>query len=273
MDTTTTEKPKYQIKEPKLLSTRVRWLRDYYFQGVQRKWNNEYSAWTTGTPWDFQYNELTFYIVPETYFYIPTFRSSYNQIAQPVELHPNFWSWSLPERRAWFLKEVMVKYLPKEMLPGDLLAGARFNVMTSHCLTRAETKEYDRLVKGRNGARAAMLWYHNHGYGNAGATSGHLVPGYDRAIKQGWKAIHADLEKHYAALSPSDQKGKKGAQLKAMITASTLARDLAQEYRKALEQLALEETDPARKAELQQMAQNLSRVPWEPAVNFWEGVQ
>ncbi len=273
MDTITTEKPKYQIKEPKLLSPRVRWLRDYYFQGVQRKWNNEYTAWTTGTPWDFQYNELSFYIVPETYFYIPTFRSSFKQIAQPVALHPDFWSWSLPERRAWFLKEVMVKYLPKEILPGDLLAGARFNVMTSHCLTRAETKEYDRLVKGKNGARAAMLWFHNHGYGNAGATSGHLVPGYERIITQGWKAVHADLEKHYAALSPSDQKGKKGAQLRAMLTASTLARDLAQEYRKVLEQLAREETDPTRKAELERMAQNLSRVPWEPATNFWEGVQ
>lgn len=273
MDTMTTEKPKYQIKEPKLLSLRVRWLRDYYFQGVQRKWNNEYSAWTTGTPWDFQYNELSFYIVPETYFYIPTFRSSFNQIAQPVELHPDFWSWSLPERRAWFLKEVMVKYLPKEILPGDLLAGARFNVMTSHCLTQAETKEYDRLVKGKNGARAAMLWFHNHGYGNAGATSGHLVPGYERVITQGWKAIHEDLEKNYAALSPSDQKGKKGAQLRAMLTASTLARDLADEYRKVVENLAKDEPDAARKSELEQMAQNLSRVPWEPAANFWEGVQ
>ena len=51
----TLEKPRYQIKEPKTLSPRVRWLRDYYFQGVKRKWNNEFTAWTTGTPWDFQY--------------------------------------------------------------------------------------------------------------------------------------------------------------------------------------------------------------------------
>jgi len=83
---------------------------------VGRAWNNEYTSWTTGTPWDFQYNELTFYIVPETYAFLQTFRSSFKQVAHPVTLHPDFWKWSLPERRAWFNKEVMVRYLPKEIL-------------------------------------------------------------------------------------------------------------------------------------------------------------
>jgi formate C-acetyltransferase len=269
----TTEKPRFAIKEPKKLSTRIKWLRDYYFEGVKRKWNAEYTSWTTGTPWDFQYNELSFYIVPETYFYIPTFRSSFKQTAKPVKLDADFWKWSLPERRAWFLKEVMVKYLPKEILPGDLLAGARFNVMISHCLTEKETKEYDKLVKGKGGAREAMLWFHNHGYGNCGATSGHLVPGYARVLEHGWKGIHADLQAAYAALSDAEKKGKQGGQLRAMITASTLARDLASEYRKVLTGLAAEEKDEQRKAELTQMAENLSRVPWEPARNFWEAVQ
>lgn len=44
----------YSLKQPQNLSERVRWLRDYYFEGVKRKWNNEFTAWTTGTPWDFQ---------------------------------------------------------------------------------------------------------------------------------------------------------------------------------------------------------------------------
>jgi trans-4-hydroxy-L-proline dehydratase len=34
----------------------------------------------------------------------------------------------------------MVNYLPQEILPGDLLAGARFNVMTSCCLTEKEAQ-------------------------------------------------------------------------------------------------------------------------------------
>jgi len=273
MSTQTTDKPRFDIKAPRNLSERISWLRDYYFEGVNRKWNNEYISYTTGTDWDFQYNELSFYIVPETYFYIPTFRSSFKQLARPVTLHDDFWKWSLPERRAWFLKEVLLKYHPKEILPGDLLAGARFNVMASHCLNQKEAKAYDKMIYGKNGARAAMLWFHNHGYGNAGATSGHLVPGYARVIEHGWKAIHADIQAHYDALPPAQQKGKKGAQLRAMLTASTLARDLATEYQALLVSLAHAEQDPMRKTELEQMAHNLSRVPWEPAETFWQAVQ
>ncbi len=273
MDTVTCAPPRYAIKAPTNLSPRIQWLREYYFQGVQRLWNNEYTSWTTGTPWDFQYNELSFYIVPETYAFLQTFRSSFKQVARPVTLHPDFWRWSLPERRAWFNREVMVSYLPKEVLPGDLLAGGRFNIQTSACLTEKETRERDNLVYGPNGSRAAMLWFHNHGYGNTGATSGHLVPDYERAIRLGWKAIYAELEQAYAALSPAEQKGKKGGQLRAMSTAATMPRDLAAQYSRECIRLAAMEPDAGRRAELLQMADNLTRVPWEPAQTFWEAVQ
>jgi pyruvate-formate lyase len=263
----------YSLKQPQNLSERVRWLRDYYFEGVKRKWNNEFTAWTTGMPWDFQFNEMTFYIVPETYFYIPTFRSSFNQSAKKVKLDPEFWSWSLPERRAWFVREVMVNYLPKEMLPGDLIAGARFNVMTSACLTKPEAADYDKHIYGKNGARAAMLWYHNHGFGNTGATSGHLIPGYDVVIQKGWRGIHEDLTKTYKNISPAASKGKPGAQLRAMLTSSSMARDLASEYRKVVLSQAEVAESPKRKTELLQMADNLTRVPWEAPSNFWEAVQ
>ena len=96
MAAVTLERPTYAIKSPTNLSGRIQWLRDYYFQGVARTWNNEYTSWTTGTPWDFQYNELTFYIVPETYAFLQTFRSSFKQVARPVTLHPDFCMWSLP---------------------------------------------------------------------------------------------------------------------------------------------------------------------------------
>ena len=243
-------------------------------RGLNRTWNNEYTSWTTGTPWDFQYNELTFYIVPETYTFLQTFRSSFEQIARPVNLHPEFWKWDrLPERRAWFNHEVMVHYLPREILPGDLLAGGRFNIQTSTCLTEKETKERDSLVYGSNGSRAAMLWFHNHGYGNVGATSGHLIPDYGRIIREGWKAVHAELEFTYAALSQGDKNSKKGAQLRAMMTAATMPRDLAMEYCRECREMVDMESDPQRRNELLQMAENLSHVPWEPAQDFWEAMQ
>ncbi|RJP78761.1 MAG: hypothetical protein C4522_11965 [Desulfobacteraceae bacterium] len=262
-----------EIKTPKSLSGRISRLRDYYFKGNERAWNNEYTAWTTGTPWDIQFNEMTFYIVPETYMLMQTMVSSYRQAARTVALDQDFWSWGLPERRAWFVKETMVNYVPKEILPGDLIAGARFNVQTSLCLNEKEQKQYDRLTASKNGARDRMKRFHDHGYGNSGATSGHLVPGHEKALQIGWKGIHADLTHKYNQLSQADKNGKKGAQLRAMITAAGMPGDFAAAYAKLCRSLAGKETDQTRKEELLQMAKNLDRVPWEPPKTFWEAVQ
>jgi formate C-acetyltransferase len=266
-------KQSYSIKQPKHLSPRIQWLRDYYFQGVQRAWNNEYTSWTTGTPWDFQYQEATFHIVPETYAFLRTFRSSYQQVAQLVSLPPGFWSWSLPERRAWFVREVMVNYLPQELLPGDLLAGGRFNVMTSTCLNEKQAGNYLRQMEGKDGVRQALLWFHNHGYGNAGATSGHLIPDYARMLKIGWQGINAELEDHLAAMSEDERGGTHGAQLKAMRIAANMPRELAAKYSQVCRRQAAKEQDLARRDELLAMAEMLTRVPWQPPQSFWEAVQ
>jgi formate C-acetyltransferase len=273
MSVSTAEQLPYSIKRPGVLSQRIEWLRDYYFKGVERAWNNEFTAWTTGTPWDVQYDEAIYYIVPETFPFLQTFWSSFHQAARPVKLHENFWRWSLPERKAWFTKEVMVNYVPREILPGDLLAGGRFNIQTSMCLTRKEAKARESVICGKKGVRARMKWFHDHGYGNAGATSGHLIPGHERALKLGWQGIHAELVSHYDRLSKLEKRGKKGAQLKAMITAATMPRDLAARYAGECRELAAKEGDNERKEELGQVAANLDRVPWAPAGTFWEAVQ
>lgn len=262
-----------RLKTPYHNSPRIQWLRDYYFEGVNRKWNNENTAWTTGTPWDFQYDELTFYIVPETYTFLPTFRASFNQVARPVKLDPHFWSWSIVERRAWFLKEVMVNYLPHEILPGDLLVGARFNVQTSACLTKSETLRHDKLILGKNGSRALMLWLHDHGFGNAGATSGHLIPDYASILQHGWKGISSKLENLYSDLSDQEKQGTKGSQLRAMITAAHIPKELAYAYAQTCQQLLLTEQDEERQDELKKMVGINQHVPWEPSSTFWEAVQ
>jgi pyruvate-formate lyase len=273
MSIATCSQPAYRVKEPYNLSPRIRWLRDYYFRGLDRAWNNEWISWTTGTPWDFQYEELPFYIVPETYTFFDTFRAAFKQTARPVALPPDFWSWAIVERKAWFVRQVMVEYMPHEILPGDLLAGGRFNVQTSTCLTRSEAKAYARAVSAKGGTREAVQWFHNHGYGNAGATSGHLIPDYERVITRGWKAIHAEVQERYRALSEADRKGPRGAQLQAMLTAATMARDVAARYRQVCLDGAEAEAGEARRRELREMAGNLARVPWEPAGTFWQAVQ
>jgi formate C-acetyltransferase len=266
-------KTKFAIKSPENLSPRIQWLRDYYFSGIKRRWNNEATAWTTGTPWDFQYEEFNFYIVPETYAFFPTFRAAFKQSARPVNLHPDFWKWSIAERKAWFLKQVMVNHLPQEILPGDLIAGARFNIQSSTCLDEAQAKTYLETIEGKNGIRQAVLDFHNHGYGNAGCTSGHLIPDYARVIREGFSGIHQELQQFYNALGKTEKSGPKGAQIRAMMTAATTPRDLAEKYQKLCQSLASTETDLVRKMELSRMAENLARVPWEPPNNFWEAVQ
>ena len=263
----------HRIREPRDLTPRIQWLRDYYFKGTDREWNNEFVAWSTGTAWDVQFNEMNFYIVPETYALMQTLRSSFRQAARTVELGKGFWTWPQVERRSWFVKEVMVRYMPKEILPGDLLAGGRFNIQTSLCLDKREQQAFDRALLGKKGARAAMKWFHDHGYGNAGATSGHLIPDHERALKIGWKGILANLDSRYNQLSEPEKRGSRGSQLTAMRTAATMPRDVAAGYADVCLGLAAEQTEVQRQQELQQMAENLRRVPWEPAQTFWEALQ
>lgn len=264
---------KKHIKEPTQLSPRIKWLRDYYFDGVKRKWNNESTSWSTGTPFDTLYNEIAFYIVPETYLLLQTIGKSYLQAARDVKLDNNFWEWSLPERRAWFVKETMVNYLPHEILPGDLIAGARFNIQTSMCLNKDETRKWNKLINGKKGVRKKVKWFHDHGYGNTGATSGHLIPGHEKLLNQGWKGIYSELNERYESLPKDEKNGKKGNQLRAMITASTMARELSLKYSEVCSKMAGAEKDLTRKDELESMAANLQKIPWEPPETFWEAIQ
>lgn len=268
-----TVKKKYKIKEPKSLSPRIKWLRDFYFQGAERKWNNEFTSWSTGTPWDVQYDEFTYYIVPEAFPMFDVMRGGYSQAARNIKLHKDFWKWSIARRRAWFVKETMVNYVPQEILPNDLLAGARFNIQTSMCLTEKEQKKSNKMLLGKNGARSKAQWFHDHGYGNAGATSGHLVPGHERILTIGWKGIFLELKEKYETLNTVEKNGPAGAQLQAMMTAATLPRDLAAKYSALCRKLEKNETRAARKEELVQMAKNLDQALWEPPKTFWEAVQ
>ena len=267
-------RPQPAVKAPRNLSPRIAWLRDYYFAGARRAWNNQFSAFTTGTDWDVVFDETSFFIVPETYAFLATFKASFRQAARPVDLPRDFFTWPLVERRAWFIRAVMVDHLPQEILPGDLIAGARFNLQASRCWTRAEAAARHRQMYGKNGAVTRMKWFHDHGYGNAGATSGHLIPDYPRVLREGFAAVHAEIEAHLAALSEAERRGPAGAQLRAMRTAATMPRDLAARYaRRCRELAAAPATDSDRSAELAQMARHLDRVPWRPATTFWEALQ
>ena len=58
-----------------------------------------------------------------------------------------------------------------------------------------------------------------------------------------------------------------------MMTAATLPGELAKKYSTLCSRKAAGENDGIRKSELLQMAENLKKVPWEPAETFWEAMQ
>ena len=61
---------RFPIAEPHDLLPRSKWLRDYYFKGQEREWNNESMAFTTDTDWDIIWYEGDYYVAPDIYFYI-----------------------------------------------------------------------------------------------------------------------------------------------------------------------------------------------------------
>lgn len=270
------EVPKYHIAEPHHLSPRSKWLRDYYFKGVEREWNNQYMPFTTGTDWDIIWNETDYYVAPEVHFYIGNkgkgvFEGSLRSMALPVKLPDNFWELSLPERRIHFFEEVMLNYVPQEIISeNDLIAGGRFNTQLSNCFTKKETKRY---WKNNLNVRHKFYKFHKSGFGNVGATPGHLIPDHETIIKKGFKYIYEKAETQYDQLNEREKKGPKGQELRAMMEAAEVPRKLAIKYAEECRRLKETASSSERVEELEQMAKNLEKVPWEPAETFWQGVQ
>ena len=271
--------PKFPIAEPHDLSPRSKWLRNYFYKGLDREWNNQISPFTTGTDWDIVFHEGDWYINPEIYYYIQilgkndqgVFASSFRSMAIPVELPDNFWELSLPERRASFLEKVMLDYIPQEIISeNDLIAGGRFNTNLSRCFNKEEAKEY---WKKNIRNREAVFKYHKSGFGNLGAVPGHIIPDYETVVKKGFKYFYEKACKTYDNLREEEKNGPKGEEPKAMMISAKIPKKLAKKYAEECRRLKNGASKPERVEELEQMAKNLERVPWEPAETFWQGVQ
>ncbi len=273
------KEPKFPIAESQDLSPRSRWLREYFFKGAEREWNNEFMPFTTGTDWDIIWCEGDFYNAPELFYYIQVlgkkdkgaFASSFRSMALSVKLSEDFWKFSLPERRIMFFEDVILNYIPQEIISeNDLIAGGRFNTQLSKCFNQQEAKEYwNKNIKNRD----AVFKYHQSGFGNLGAIPGHIIPDYEGVVKKGFKYFNEKARESYSYLSEEEKNNPKGQELRAMIMATEIPRKLAKKYAEECRRLKDEATSSERIQELEQMAKNLEKVPWEPAETFWQGVQ
>ena len=271
--------PKFPIAEPHDLSPRSKWLRDYFYKGNEREWNNQWAPFTTGTDWDIIWHEGDFYINPEVHYYIQilgkndkgVFASSLRSMALSIDLPDNFWELSLPERRTTFFEKVILDCIPQEIISeNDLIAGGRFNTQLSKCFTKDQAKEY---WKKNIRNREAVFKFHKSGFGNLGAIPGHLIPDYEAVVQKGFKYLYEKAEKKYNDLSEEEKSGSKGEELRAMMKSAEIPKKIAKKYAEECRRLKSDASTPERVEELEQMAKNLEKVPWEPAETFWQGVQ
>ncbi|MBZ4686698.1 MAG: formate acetyltransferase [Clostridiales bacterium] len=94
---------------------------------------------------------------------------------------------------------------------------------------------------------------------------------YKKVIERGLLDIKREMEERLSQVPDNDY--TKMAFLQSAIIVCDGLMDYAKRYAKKAREMALEETDPNRKAELEMIAQNCEWVPAHPARNFWEALQ
>ena len=249
------------------LSPRVRRLRDEYWSFYTRDFTNEVRSYTAGTPWDTVYSIWSWTNVPEVAMFQPGFRSYLLAAATPVALPEGFWREPLPVRQALFFRQVVGRYLPVRILEGELVVGSHFSTALSRCLKREEARARDRaeqaFFKEWNALNSA-------GVGNCAAVPGHLVPDYPKALRIGWQgiALEAQALADDAAATPAQRD-----QARAIVICAEAVRLFAGRYAAEATRLAEMESDPARQAELREIARIAGKVPWLPPETFPEALQ
>ena len=249
------------------LSPRVRRLREEFFSFATRDYfRNEVRPYTSGTPWDEVWSPYHWGVVPEMYSMFDAVRDSLLAAAEPVSLPDGFWSQSLVVRRALFFREVVERDLPVKILNGELIVGSYFNTALSKSHTRGDARTWKRGVR-RWREKAQAL--NDAGVGNCGAIPGHLIPNYPKVLRLGFRRIAAELEEMRARESDATRRDF----LRALIICCEAAVAFAGRYADEAGRLAQQETDLARRAELEEIARICRRVPAEPAATFQEALQ
>lgn len=249
------------------LSPRVQRLRDEFWNFYERSFNNEVRSYTTGTPWDMVYATWSWTNVPEVAAFMPGFRSYLLAAATLVDLPPGFWDESLPVRQALFFREVLHHHLPVQVLEGELVVGSHFSTALSRCLKKDEAK-----VRDREEAEFMEEWHalNDVGVGNCAAVPGHLVPDYPKALRLGWKGLQEEAQ---AVVDDPNSTGEQRDLARAIVICAEAVHLYMQRNVDEINRLASTEADPARRAELNEMARICAKVPWLPPDTFPEALQ
>jgi len=249
------------------LAPRVKRLRDEYEDIEGRDYfRNEMMPFTTGTGWDAMWSPSQWGVVPELIPFNRAFLETLQMVARKVELPLDFWEQPHVVRVAVFFREVISRHLPVRILDGELIVGGQFNVALSRAHNKKESRAW---MKSTNRWMKEIDSLNSHGMGNAGATPGHLIPDYARALREGLKGLVAYFERLKSETGDKDHKDF----LTALIICCGGARELAARYAEEARRLASECRDEARREELLEIARICDKVPWEPPDTFHESLQ
>lgn len=115
------------------------------------------------------------------------------------------------------------------------------------------------IVNETSSFRSALQWVHD----------------YEKVLKRGFGGLRREAQEKLDALDPLSPTAntEKKPFLQAIVTVCDAIIGWANRHADLAEQMAVEESDPARKAELELIAANCRRVPEHPARTFHEAVQ
>ncbi len=248
------------------LTERVKKLRDHFYSFHERDLTNEVISFTSGDEWDEVYSYHDWANEPAIYQFFASIDATLQAMAIHVDLPDDYYDHGLPMRRAIFFYEVMTKYIPIEIIDGELIVGFHFNTALSKSLTKSETKIRNKEMQKwfKEAKRLNSV-----GVGTASSAPGHIIPNYAKVMRIGMKG----LVKEFEEILNSDISESHREFVQSLILSCETARDFNVRYAEKAKFLAAKEPDSKRRAELQEIARICRKVPWEPPETWWEALQ
>ncbi len=138
-----------------------------------------------------------------------------------------------------------------------------FPFWRKHCLLMKVYKSFSDFML--NLARCSEM---NTGFNNNTAAIAHFVVNFERMLKRGTTGIIQEIEQKQKEKPENNQDFYNGA-----IIALKALESFAERYANVLSELTQKETDPARRRELEEMAEICRQVPRYPARTYHEALQ
>ncbi|MDQ1330113.1 MAG: hypothetical protein QG578_376, partial [Thermodesulfobacteriota bacterium] len=102
---------------------------------------------------------------------------------------------------------------------------------------------------------------------------GHFTMNHSKVLSLGLAGIIRESRNEYDRLSPGDKNGEKGRFYEAVIRSLNASIRFAKRYADLAGRMAVKESNPARRLELEKIASVCRQVPENPASTFHEAVQ